>query len=114
MPVDLQLHKYSQGILEENRKIIRSIISWVTFCGSHDLALRGKNYGVGVLEDLYKLRIDAGDLVLKKHMEHGNKNASYRSVQIQNEIIGICGLVFKSEITYTGHKEGLCLQRNGR
>lgn len=98
MPVDLQLNKYSQGIIEENRKIITSIISCITFCGSHDLALRGKHYGEGILEDLYKLRIDAGDLVLKKHFEHGKKNASYRSIDIQNEIIAICGDVIKAHI----------------
>lgn len=98
VPVDLQLNKYSRGIIEENRKIITSIISCITFCGSHDLALRGKHYGEGILEDLYKLRIDAGDLVLKKHIEHGKKNASYRSIHIQNEIIAICGDVIKADI----------------
>lgn len=98
VPVDLQLNKYSQGIIEENRKIIKSIISCITFCGSHDLALRGKHYGEGILEDLYRLRIDAGDLILKKHIEQGKKNASYRSVDIQNEIIGICGSVIKADI----------------
>ncbi|GBP09518.1 52 kDa repressor of the inhibitor of the protein kinase [Eumeta japonica] len=98
VPVDLQLNKYYQGIIEENRKIITSIISCITFCGSHDLALRGKHYGEGILEDLYKLRNDAGDLVLKKHIEHGKKNASYRSIDIQNEIIAICGDVIKADI----------------
>lgn len=98
LPVDVQVNKYSQGIIEENRKIIKSIISCITFCGSHDLALRGKLYGEGILEDLYRLRIDAGDLTLKKHIEQGKKNASYRSVDIQNEIISICGGVIKADI----------------
>lgn len=98
VPVDLQLNKYSQDIIEENRKIIKSIISCITFCGSHDIALRGKHYGKGILDDIYKLQIDAGDLVLKKHIEHGKNNASYRSVDIQNEIIGICGEVIKADI----------------
>lgn len=98
VPVDAQLNKYSHGVIEENKKIITSIISCITFCGSHDLALRGKNYSDGILEGLYKLRIDAGDLVLKKHFEHGKKNASYRSAAIQNEIIGFCGDVIKADI----------------
>lgn len=98
VPVDVQINKYSQETLAENRKIIASIISCITFCGSHDLALRGKNYSDGILEGLYKLRIDAGDVVLKKHFKHGKKNASYRSADIQNEIISICGDVLKTHI----------------
>lgn len=37
-------------------------------------------------------------MVLKKHIEHGKKNANYRSVDIQNEIISICGGVLKADI----------------
>lgn len=98
MPVDVQVNKFSERNVEKNRKIVRSIISCVTFCGSHDLALRGKHHGEGILESLYKLRIDAGDLVLKTHIDGGKKNASYRSVDIQNQIISICGDVLKEEI----------------
>ncbi|XP_050313673.1 uncharacterized protein LOC126748462 [Anthonomus grandis grandis] len=43
------------------------------------------------------MRIDAGDTILKNHLEHGKKNASYRSVDIQNEIISICGDVIKAD-----------------
>lgn len=35
---------------------------------------------------------------MKKHIEHGQKNASYRSVDIQNEVIEICGDVIKADI----------------
>lgn len=97
VPVDVQLNRYSQGVIKENKKIITSIISCIIFCSSHDLALRGKHHGEGILEDLYKLQIDAGDEVLKKHIEHGRKNASYRSVDIQNEIINMCGDVLKED-----------------
>jgi len=37
------------------------------------MALRGKHYGEGIVEDLYKLKIDAGGNVIKKHMEHDKK-----------------------------------------
>ncbi|KAL4708599.1 hypothetical protein ACJJTC_014207 [Scirpophaga incertulas] len=57
VPVDLQLNKYSQGIIEENRKIITLIISCITFFGSHDLALRGIHYGEGILELWMWLRL---------------------------------------------------------
>lgn len=35
---------------------------------------------------------------MKKHIEHRKKNASYRSIHIQNEIIAICGDVIKADI----------------
>lgn len=35
---------------------------------------------------------------MKKHIEHGKKNASYRSIDIQNEIIAICGEIIKADI----------------
>lgn len=98
VPVDVQINQFSGKVMEENKKIISSIISCISFCGSHDLPLRGKKYGEGVLEDLFKLRIDSGDLVLKSHLEHGKKNASYRSVGIQNEIINICADVIREDI----------------
>lgn len=89
--VDAQINKY-QNVIQENRKIITSIISYIVFCGS-----RENHYGDGIVEDLFKLKIDAGDNVLKKHMEHGKGNASYRSVEIQNEIISLCGEVLREK-----------------
>lgn len=48
-----------------------------------------------MFQALINLRIDAGDEVLKNHIENGNKNATYTSPRIQNEIIGICGEVIR-------------------
>lgn len=45
-----------------------------------------------------RLRIEAGDLPLKEHFQHGKKNSSYRSPQIQNEIINLCGSVIRDYI----------------
>ncbi len=36
---------------------------------------------------LLKQRIDAGDQILKSHLENGNRNSTYTSSSIQNEII---------------------------
>lgn len=69
------------------------------FCGTHDLPLRGKENHEGVFEDLIKFKIDAGDHILKEHIEKGAKNATYMSPQIQNEIIGLCGDVITDDIT---------------
>lgn len=98
VPVDIQVQKFHHKIAEENRKVISSIITCIAFSGTHDLPLRGKHQDEGVLEDLCRLRIEAGDLPLKEHFEHGKKNSSYRSPQIQNEIINLCGSVIRDYI----------------
>lgn len=42
VPVNTMLVSGHQKLIDENRKILSSIISLVIFCGSHDLPLRGK------------------------------------------------------------------------
>src|SRR5678815_4986483 len=98
VPVDIQINQHSKKIIEENKKILSSIISCMTFSGTRDLPLRGKHHDEGVLQDSCRLRIDAGDQSLKNHFEKGKKNATYQSVQIQNEIISLCGTTIKESI----------------
>ena len=98
IPVDILIHQYSQKLVEENKQVLSSIVSCVIFSGTHDLPLRGKNLDEGVLVDLCRLRIEAGDSQLKHHFEHGPKNASYRSPIIQNEIIDLCGAIIREQI----------------
>ncbi|XP_023226748.1 uncharacterized protein LOC111627412 [Centruroides sculpturatus] len=69
------------------------------FCDTHNLSLRSKEHHEGVFEDLIKLKIDAGDHILKQHIEKGAKNATYMSPQIQNEIISLCGDIIRDDIT---------------
>lgn len=47
VPVNIQLMSGYQKLIEENKKIIRSIISNVIFCGTTDSALRGKDANSG-------------------------------------------------------------------
>lgn len=47
LPVDVVMVSSHQKLIERNRKIISSIISTIIFCGSHDLALRGKSLHSG-------------------------------------------------------------------
>lgn len=98
VPVDIQLDQSSQKLIEKNKKVLSSIVSCIIFSGAHDLPLRGKNLDEGVLVDLCRLRIEAGDSQLKEHFEHAPKNASYRSPTIQNEIIDLCGTVIREQI----------------
>jgi len=104
VPADILLNQSSQKLIESNKKVLSSIVSCIIFSGTHDLPLRGKNLDDGVLLDLCRLRIEAGDLQLKHHFEHGPKNASYRSPTIQNEIIDLCGGTLSEQIV-AGVKE---------
>ncbi|XP_060858819.1 zinc finger MYM-type protein 1-like [Metopolophium dirhodum] len=83
VPINIMMVSGHQKILEQNRKIISSIISNVLFCGTHDLPFRGKGQN------------EAGDQYLQNHIEKGKRNAIYTSPQIQNEIINISGTVIK-------------------
>lgn len=47
VPVDVQMESGYQKLIEENRKILSSIISIIIFCGTHDLPLRGKHQHSG-------------------------------------------------------------------
>lgn len=55
--------------MKDNREILASVIACMTFWGSHDLALKGEDYGKQILEDLYKLWIDERGVVMKESIE---------------------------------------------
>lgn len=120
IPVNVQVISEHKKLKAENRKILTSIISTVIFCGTHDLALRGHDSDsgknaiilslkyflkllfvhdcLGVFHDLIRLKIESGDSELQNHIEKGKRNALYTSVQIQNEIIDLCGQAIKANI----------------
>lgn len=91
----------SQNRLEKitkNRQVLGSIVRTIVFCGTHDLALRGKKSTDGNFKDLLQLQVQSGDLVLKKHLEEGAKNAKYTSVRTEHEIIEMCENIIADEI----------------
>ncbi|KAI5743030.1 hypothetical protein M8J77_013787 [Diaphorina citri] len=61
VPVDVQLQTAHNGTLDHNKQIVSSIIKSIIFCGTHDMSLRGKHNDEGILLDMLKLRIEAGD-----------------------------------------------------
>ena len=73
-------------------------MSTILFCATHDIALCGKTSDTDNLQDLFKLRIEAGDEVLSQHMEKAVGNAKYTSVMTQNKRISICEDVVHEEI----------------
>jgi hypothetical protein len=85
-------------LINKNRTRLESIVRTIIFCGTHDLALRGKDSNEGNFKDLLMFRVQAGDSVLKNHLEKGAKNAQYTSVQIEHEIINICEQTLVSRI----------------
>ncbi|XP_018370083.1 PREDICTED: 52 kDa repressor of the inhibitor of the protein kinase-like, partial [Trachymyrmex cornetzi] len=85
-------------LITKNREKLGSIIRTIIFCGTHDLALRGKNSSEDNFKDLLNFRVQAGDLILKHHLEEGAQNAQYTSVRIEHEIIGICESIIANDI----------------
>lgn len=47
VPVDVMMVSGHKKLIDQNRKIVSSILSTIIFCGTHDLALRGKNLDSG-------------------------------------------------------------------
>lgn len=47
VPVTVQMISGHQNLINENRKILESIISTIIFCGTHDMPLRGKESQTG-------------------------------------------------------------------
>lgn len=85
-------------IIEENRMKLKPIISSLLFCALHDLPIRGHAEEGSVFRDLLEFRLDAGDEILKNHLEFSAKKALYISHRSQNELVASCSDVLKAEI----------------
>lgn len=107
--IDLQLNKAKKIEIEQNRKVMSSIIETIIFIGRQEIACRGhRDSGLLSLEypisndgnfrSLLRFRISSGDNDLKKHFEAPSLNQLYTSPIIQNEIIEICGKIIQEEI----------------
>lgn len=104
-----QLHlEYARQILQNHSKLC-SIVKTIILCGQLELSTRGKkDYGKinTTVEDkseekfraLLKFRTNAGDEILKDHLETGAANAQYTSAKTQNKLIEICGQVITEQI----------------
>ena len=96
--------------VEENRSRLKPIIDTIILCGRQGLALRGhRDDGVLVPDEravccsgnfraLLEYRVNAGDSVLKKHLETAGNNATYISKTTQNEIIDIIGNLIQQKV----------------
>ena len=109
VPIDQQISSRRAKLIRENRMKLRSITATVIFCGQQGLAFRGhaedgpfdlgdNSVNRGNFQSLLRFRVDAGDLVLKEHLETADRNAIYTSKEIQNQMIVICGNIIRSKI----------------
>jgi len=84
--IDLQLNDANNELIRKNREKLRPIISSIVFCGTHDLALRGKQLDSGNFRDLLKFRVEAGS-ILEEHFKTCTGKTKYTSHEIQNELL---------------------------
>ena len=93
----------------ENHLKLKYVAETVIFCGRQGLAFRGHRDDTpsvnadphanhGNFRALLNFRAEAGDLVLKEHLEKAAGNALYISKTIQNEMIEICGDIICGDI----------------
>ena len=96
--VSNMLSSARQQQVEENRKIISSVVETVLLCGRQNIALRGHRddgdlmdtVNQGNFRALLLYRMNAGDVTLQKHLETSSRRNTYISKTIQNEIIDCC------------------------
>ena len=97
--VDQALDVQSQSQISKNREVVKSIGKSIHFLAKQNLPLRGhrddsqhlndKAVNPGNFQELLQFRCESGDTCLRMHFEEGNKNATYRSKTIQNQLIQI-------------------------
>ena len=58
----------------------------------------------GNFQALLRFRVDAGDQVLKEHLETASLNATYTSKEIQNQMISVCGDIIRNRLFDKIHK----------
>ncbi|XP_047141462.1 zinc finger MYM-type protein 1-like [Hydra vulgaris] len=93
-----QIDNSVKRVIEENKKKLYPIISTILFCGTNDLALRGKNSNKGNVRQLDEYRIEGGDSILKNHFDTAAANARYTSHRTQNDLINFSEQALREDI----------------
>ena len=96
--LDLSLTTARQERVEQNMQVLTSIVKCLELCGRQGIALRGhrddstsQELNQGNFKVIVDFRIDAGDDVLKKHVETSSKRATYLSKTSQNQLLDCMG-----------------------
>ena len=93
-----QLDDSIKRIVEANRQELFSTLSTILLCGTNDLALRDKEGSKGNMHQLLNFRIEAGDKIIKNHLDTAAKNAKYTSHQTEKELIKISEQILVNDI----------------
>ena len=94
--------------VQRNRKVLKSIMDTVQFCGRQGIVLRGHRDDSMHLDDqcnnpgnfqaVLQFHCNAGDNDLSLHFKECARNSTYRSKTIQNEILNVFGDMIKKTI----------------
>lgn len=95
--------------VQENRKMLGSLVKCIIFLGKQNIPLRGHKDDGNILQisksnegnfrELVRFRIETGDQNLEKHLrETACRNAVYTSKTIQNDLIQCCGEEIRNTI----------------
>ncbi|XP_078679498.1 52 kDa repressor of the inhibitor of the protein kinase-like [Branchiostoma floridae x Branchiostoma belcheri] len=93
--IDLSMSSQSAERVEKNRAFLVSVLKCLELCGRQGFALRGHRddstadpfSNKGNFHALLQLRVDAGDVALKEHLDTCARNATYVSKTSQNQLL---------------------------
>ena len=94
--INVSLDKAAQEQIQQNREVLKSIISGLEFCGRQGIALRGhrdddtvidQSSNAGNFKAILDMRVKAGDKLLAEHLDRCAKNAKYTSKTAQNDLL---------------------------
>lgn len=97
--VAAQLDQKKRETIAKNRSLLKSLSKTVYLCGRQGIALHGHrddstahpDANHGNFLELLRFRIDGGDEVLRDHFASHQRNASYSSKTVQNQLLTIIG-----------------------
>ena len=110
LPINQVMNTKSQEQIKSNRQVVKFLAQTVYFLAKENLSLCGhrddeqyynqEGVNPGNFQELLKFWCESGDICLKLHFEEGNKNATYHSKTIQNQLIQImCDQILEGIIT---------------
>ncbi|XP_065177014.1 52 kDa repressor of the inhibitor of the protein kinase-like [Sycon ciliatum] len=105
--IDATISQQAAARVKENRAKLFSIVKCLEFCGRNGLALRGHRDDGDALDDSWKqgnfkslvnFRVEAGDDVLRRHLETASVRETYISKTSQNALLSCIGHYVREQI----------------
>jgi hypothetical protein len=85
--IDFTINVHNKVIVTKNDNVMKSVLHCIEFCGHRDDATNeDPDANLGNFKALVEFRMEAGDNVLRQHLENCKKNATYMSKTAQNDI----------------------------